>query len=112
MPVAMWKGGGDVTDEEFIPQHRILYFRRKGDGVRVWDRKKRVDLLFGTGDGSADGQEEGHREEASAEFGMEDDKSDFSDAGSKFDHGKPLNKTAKDERTQAEYESAVLSMLT
>jgi uncharacterized protein (UPF0248 family) len=51
MDVASWKGGGDVTDEEWIPQHRIVYFRRKGDeaGRRVWDREKRLDRLFGSG---------------------------------------------------------------
>lgn len=52
LPVASWRGGGDVTDEEFIPQHRILYFRRKGDGIKVWDRKERLDLLFNSGNGS------------------------------------------------------------
>lgn len=51
LPVASWRGGGDVTDEEFIPQHRILYFRRKGDGIKVWDRKERLDLLFHSGNG-------------------------------------------------------------
>ena len=55
LPVAEWKGGGDTTDEEFIPQHRILYFRRKGNEKRIWDRKERVDLLFGSGHG--DGKE-------------------------------------------------------
>ncbi|MCJ1464911.1 hypothetical protein MMC07_003526 [Pseudocyphellaria aurata] len=53
LPVALWKGGGDVTEEEFIPQHRILYFRRKADGVKVWDRKERLDLLFHSGNGIA-----------------------------------------------------------
>lgn len=56
MDVSAWKGGGDFTDEEWIPQHRILYFRRKGDepGRRIWDREKRLDRLFGSGivDGS------------------------------------------------------------
>lgn len=52
LSVAMWQGGGDVTDEAFIPQHRILYFR-KGDGTKVWDRKERLDLLFHSGKGSA-----------------------------------------------------------
>ena len=49
--VSQWKGGGDVTDEEWIPEHRILYFRKKGDeaGRRVWDREKRLDRLFGSG---------------------------------------------------------------
>ena len=48
MPLEQWKGG-DVTDEEFIPLHRILWFRRDSDGVKVWDRKERLDLVFGTG---------------------------------------------------------------
>ena len=43
-----WKGG-DVTDEEFIPQHRILYFRKASDGVKVWDRKRRLDEIFKSG---------------------------------------------------------------
>lgn len=52
MDVAAWKGGvADFTDEEWIPQHRIMYFRRKGEegGRRVWDRKERLDRLFGSG---------------------------------------------------------------
>ncbi|KAL2043001.1 hypothetical protein N7G274_004059 [Stereocaulon virgatum] len=51
MDVASWKGGGDFTDEEWIPQHRVVYFRRKRDeaGKRVWDREKRLDRLFGSG---------------------------------------------------------------
>ena len=65
MDVSAWKGGGDFTDEEWIPQHRILYFRRKADepGRRIWDREKRLDRLFGSGivDGSdeQDGLEAG-----------------------------------------------------
>ena len=48
--VASWKGGGDVTDEEWIPQHRILYFRRKDEGGRkTWDRVRRLDRIFGSG---------------------------------------------------------------
>lgn len=51
MDVSDWRGGGDVTEEEWIPQHRILYFRRKGEeeGRKVWDREKRLDRLFGSG---------------------------------------------------------------
>ena len=52
MDVSTWKGGvADVTDEEWIPQHRIMYFRKKGDeeGRRVWDRATRLDRLFGSG---------------------------------------------------------------
>ncbi|KAF3767468.1 hypothetical protein M406DRAFT_288543 [Cryphonectria parasitica EP155] len=39
----------EQTHEEFIPQHRILYFKRKSDGVVVWERRTRKDLLFGSG---------------------------------------------------------------
>ncbi|KAK3292335.1 2'-5' RNA ligase superfamily-domain-containing protein [Chaetomium fimeti] len=42
-----WKG--EQTDEEFIPQHRILYFKRKSDDKVVWDRRTRWDELFGNG---------------------------------------------------------------
>ncbi len=51
MDVSSWKGGGDVTDEEWIPQHRIIYFRKKSDeaGRKVWDRAARLDRLFGSG---------------------------------------------------------------
>ena len=56
MPLEQWKGG-DVTDEEFIPLHRILWFRRDHDGVKVWDRKERLDLVFGTGRGSAEDEQ-------------------------------------------------------
>ncbi|KAI1176780.1 hypothetical protein F4777DRAFT_577685 [Nemania sp. FL0916] len=42
-----WKS--EQTDEEFIPQHRILYFKRKSDGQIVWDRKERRDTVFGSG---------------------------------------------------------------
>ncbi|EJT78999.1 hypothetical protein GGTG_04090 [Gaeumannomyces tritici R3-111a-1] len=42
-----WKS--EQTDEEFIPQHRILYFKRRSDGVIVWERRTRKDELFGSG---------------------------------------------------------------
>ncbi|KAI0972594.1 hypothetical protein F4678DRAFT_44505 [Xylaria arbuscula] len=42
-----WKS--EQTDEEFIPQHRILYFKKKSDGVIVWDRKERRDTVFRSG---------------------------------------------------------------
>ena len=46
-----WKT--EQTDEEFIPQHRILYFKKKSDeGVEVvWERATRVDKIFGSGVG-------------------------------------------------------------
>ncbi|KAF2122011.1 hypothetical protein BDV96DRAFT_562792 [Lophiotrema nucula] len=46
-----WKT--EQTDDEFIPQHRILYFKRRGDGVVIWERKSRTDLVFGSGASSA-----------------------------------------------------------
>ena len=39
----------EKTDEEFIPQHRILYYKRRSDGEVVWDRGARKDVLFGSG---------------------------------------------------------------
>ncbi|KAK1826744.1 RNA ligase superfamily-domain-containing protein [Podospora conica] len=39
----------EKTDEEFIPQHRILYFKRRSDGEVIWDRGARRDVLFGSG---------------------------------------------------------------
>lgn len=43
-----WKT--EQTDEEFIPQHRIMYFREK-DGLVVWDRREKKDEIFGSGFG-------------------------------------------------------------
>lgn len=48
-----WKT--EQTDEEFIPQHRILFFRKKfnvegdGKGEVVWERATRIDKVFGSG---------------------------------------------------------------
>lgn len=46
-PLESWKS--EQTDEEFIPQHRILYFKRRSDGAVVWDRRTRKDDVFGSG---------------------------------------------------------------
>lgn len=46
-PLDQWKS--EQTDEEFIPQHRIEYFKRRSDGVIVWNRKERKDEIFGSG---------------------------------------------------------------
>lgn len=45
--VEHWKS--EQTDEEFIPQHRILYFKRRSDGVIMWERRSRTDDIFGSG---------------------------------------------------------------
>ena len=52
LPLSSWKGG-DVTHEEFIPLHRILWFKRDADDKKVWDRKERLDEIFGS-DGGAE----------------------------------------------------------
>ncbi|KAF1844016.1 uncharacterized protein K460DRAFT_287753 [Cucurbitaria berberidis CBS 394.84] len=57
-----WKT--EQTDEEFIPQHRILYFKKRGGdsegakGEVVWERATRIDRVFGSGAGDGSGQEE------------------------------------------------------
>ncbi|KAH8724637.1 Poly(A) polymerase type 3 [Phaeosphaeriaceae sp. PMI808] len=48
-----WKT--EQTDEEFIPQHRILYFKKRGDegvGEVMWERATRIDKIFGSGLGA------------------------------------------------------------
>lgn len=46
-----WKS--EQTDEEFIPMHRIVWVRRKGrNEEKVWDRRNKLDLIFGSGKGS------------------------------------------------------------
>ncbi|KAF4342284.1 poly(A) polymerase [Fusarium beomiforme] len=45
--VEQWKT--EQTDEEFIPQHRILYFKRREDHAIVWERRTRIDEIFGSG---------------------------------------------------------------
>lgn len=46
-PLDQWKT--EQTDEEFIPQHRIMFFKRASDGVVAWDRRTRRDEIFGSG---------------------------------------------------------------
>ena len=52
----MWKT--EQTDEEFIPQHRILYFKKRGGddgrGEVVWERATRIDKVFGSGLGTGE----------------------------------------------------------
>ncbi|EIN08401.1 hypothetical protein PUNSTDRAFT_144010 [Punctularia strigosozonata HHB-11173 SS5] len=42
-----WKR--DIEDEAFIPFHRVVRFRRKSDNVIIWDRRSRIDRVFGSG---------------------------------------------------------------
>ncbi|MCJ1323355.1 hypothetical protein MMC10_000015 [Thelotrema lepadinum] len=48
MPVEWW-ASKDASSDEFIPQSRIRFFKRKSDQVVVWDREQRKDLVFGSG---------------------------------------------------------------
>ncbi|KAF2827523.1 hypothetical protein CC86DRAFT_349080 [Ophiobolus disseminans] len=55
MGLENWKT--EQTDEEFIPQHRILYYKKKGDdgqGEVVWERATRIDKVFGSGAGTGE----------------------------------------------------------
>ncbi|KAK2747752.1 hypothetical protein FQN57_001782 [Myotisia sp. PD_48] len=52
MALSRWKS--EQTHEEFIPQHRVTYFKRKSDGKRVWDRESRIDAVFGSGAGKGE----------------------------------------------------------
>ncbi|PKY09229.1 hypothetical protein P168DRAFT_278731 [Aspergillus campestris IBT 28561] len=47
-----WKR--ETTDEEFIPQHRIIYIKRISDGDVVWDKRRRVDKVFLSGNSAFD----------------------------------------------------------
>ncbi|PLB44614.1 hypothetical protein P170DRAFT_339583, partial [Aspergillus steynii IBT 23096] len=50
--IGSWKK--ESTDEEFIPQHRVLYIKRKSDGEIMWDRRRRIDKLFLSGNSAFD----------------------------------------------------------
>ncbi|KAK5267111.1 hypothetical protein LTR99_005929 [Exophiala xenobiotica] len=58
-PAAEWVS--EFTEEEWIPQHRIKYFKRTttetGEQEIVWDRDKRIDKIF-SGAGSPINQDE------------------------------------------------------
>ena len=50
--IPAWSWISESTDEEWIPQHRIKYFKKIHGGAEhevVWDREKRVDKIFNTG---------------------------------------------------------------
>ncbi len=49
MPLDWWKM--ESSEEEFIPLHRIWYFRRKSDGEIIWERETKIDKVFGSGVG-------------------------------------------------------------
>ena len=39
----------ELTEEEFIPQHRIRYLKNTKTQDVVWDRDARIDKIFGSG---------------------------------------------------------------
>jgi uncharacterized protein (UPF0248 family) len=47
MPMTSWIL--ETSHEDFVPQHRIKYFKRDSDGEIVWDREGRIDRIFGSG---------------------------------------------------------------
>ena len=65
MPAYLWLS--ETTEEDFVPQHRIQYFRRLSDGTKVWDREHRIDLVFGSGLRSGVGEIERDGREGGAE---------------------------------------------
>lgn len=47
IPATAWVP--EITDEDWIPQHRIKYFKRLNENAEqeiVWDRENRVDKIF------------------------------------------------------------------
>lgn len=47
MPFFEWLSTrGDVTHEEFIPQHRIQYFKVSTTNEVLWDKVRRIDRIF------------------------------------------------------------------
>ncbi|KAJ7600539.1 hypothetical protein C8J56DRAFT_813343 [Mycena floridula] len=42
----------ELENEAFIPLHRIVYFKRTTDGIVVWDKRSKIDLIFGSGLGA------------------------------------------------------------
>ncbi|KAF9249771.1 hypothetical protein DTO027I6_9934 [Penicillium roqueforti] len=48
LEVTMGSWKKETTDEEFIPQHRVLYIRHVNGDI-VWDRRRRIDKIFLSG---------------------------------------------------------------
>ena len=44
LPISAWKS--DISDDEFIPLHRIISFRHLETGEIVWSREFRIDKIF------------------------------------------------------------------
>jgi uncharacterized protein (UPF0248 family) len=62
MPLNLWLK--ESTEEDFIPQHRIKYFKKTPSEEVVWNRDDRIDKVFGSGlgDGSSDKEYSRHQD--------------------------------------------------
>jgi len=60
MPLDLWLK--ESTEEDFIPQHRIKYFKKTLSEEVVWSRDDRIDKVFGSGlgDGGSDREQSRH----------------------------------------------------
>lgn len=58
MEISAEKWSMEKTEETWVPMHRVVWFRRKADGVKVWDRRRAVDGVFGSGVGWGEVKEE------------------------------------------------------
>ncbi|KAE9391501.1 hypothetical protein BT96DRAFT_1001292 [Gymnopus androsaceus JB14] len=47
----------EVEHESFMPQHRIVYFRHVADDETVWDKRKKIVTVFGSGLGAGPGNQ-------------------------------------------------------
>ncbi|KAL5530532.1 hypothetical protein ACEPAF_6790 [Sanghuangporus sanghuang] len=47
MPLKSWRK--QIEDENFIPFHRIVHFRCRSTGELIWDRRTKLDRVFGSG---------------------------------------------------------------
>ncbi|RVD89100.1 uncharacterized protein DFL_000121 [Arthrobotrys flagrans] len=56
--VDKWKT--EMSDEEFVPMHRVVYFKDRKTGEMLWDREKRIDKIFGSGN-TVDGKKKGKK---------------------------------------------------
>ena len=56
MPLDLWLK--ESTEEDFIPQHRIKYFKKTPSEEVVWSRDDRIDKVFGSGLGSGGSDKE------------------------------------------------------
>ncbi|KIW88128.1 uncharacterized protein Z519_11239 [Cladophialophora bantiana CBS 173.52] len=71
IPASQWIS--ETTEEEWIPQHRIKYFKRlcrNGGDEIVWHREKRIDKIFGSGLGPTNADEGGKMDVRSEDGGV------------------------------------------